>query len=282
MIAPFSVRRTTLAGLIALLALPTAALAADAPTGGVAPTATAPATPAPPAPGQPADPATGDVSPTPTRATAELAGAGRWRAVPSAGTGSPLHVIGDFSKDLAERRVRVERRTASGWRRATTARIRSSGRFVATWRTRSTRVHELRVVLVPTGDEPAEPDTAAASSRATSEPPSVKVAVLGRVKATWYGPGLWGNTTSCGVTLQPDVVGVAHRTLPCGTQVEIRRGGKTVVVPVIDRGPFANGATFDLTKAAADRVGVDGVNPVTWVQRDDLAVAETPATAARR
>lgn len=272
-------RRTALAGLIALLALPTAALGADAPTGGVAPSTSAALPPAA-APGQ--APSAVGPSPTPTRATAELAGAGRWRAVPSAGTGSPLHVIGDFSKDLAERRVRVERRTASGWRQATTARVRTSGRFVATWRTKSTRVHELRVVLVPTSAEAGRPESAAASSRATSEAPSVKVAVLGKVKATWYGPGLWGNKTSCGLSLRPDVVGVAHRTLPCGTQVEIRRGGRTVVLPVIDRGPFANGATFDLTEAAADRIGVDGVNPVTWVQRDDLPVVETPAAAARR
>ena len=36
-------------------------------------------------------------------------------------------------------------------------------------------------------------------------------------------------------------------------------GGRTVTVPVIDRGPYANGASFDLTKATADQLGVDGV-----------------------
>lgn len=280
MIAPFPVRRTALAGLVALLTLPTAALGADSPTGGLDASTTSTAMPpTAPAPGQPTAPGTEDPAPTPTRATSELPGAGRWRVVPSAGTGSPLHVIGSFSRDLADRRVLVERRTASGWRRATSARVRSTGRFVARWRTRSTRVHELRVVLVPTGEQAAAPDAAARSRAAVA--PSVTIAVLGRVKATWYGPGLWGNTTACGLVLEPDVVGVAHRTLPCGTQVEIRRGGRTTVVPVIDRGPYANGATFDMTQAAAERVGVDGVNRISWVLRDDLPVVATPAAARR-
>ncbi|MDO9408085.1 septal ring lytic transglycosylase RlpA family protein [Patulibacter sp.] len=269
MIAPFSVRRTALAGLLTLLVLPTTALAADAPTGGLDASTT-------PAAGTPAAPATAPVPAVPTRASAQLAGAGTWSAVPSAGTGSPLRVTGSFVKSLADRRVRVERRTPSGrWQQATTARVRSTGRFAAVWRTRSTRVHELRVVLVPV---PARSgDTA--SSRSTADVPSVRIAVLGRAKATWYGPGFYGRTTACGVTLQKDTVGVAHRTLPCGTQVEIRRGGRSVVVPVIDRGPFANGATFDLTKAAADGIGVDGVNPVSFVQRDDLPRVATPSSA---
>jgi hypothetical protein len=263
------VRRTALAGLIALLALPTAATAQDAPTGGLNASTTAPAatTPSDPAP----------VAATPTRASATLSGAGTWSAVPSKGTGSPLRIAGAFSPSLADRRVLVERRTPSGrWQRAASARVRSTGRFAATWRTRSTRVHELRVVLAPATDRRA---STAASSRATADAPSVRIAVLGRAKATWYGPGLYGKTTACGVTLRPDTVGVAHRTLPCGTQVEIRRGGKTVVAPVIDRGPFANGATFDLTKTVADQVGVGGVDPVTFVQRDDLPRVATPAQA---
>lgn len=266
MIAPFPVRRTALAGLLALLALPTTALAADAPTGGLSASAA-------PAPAAPAAPPT---AATPTRASAQLAGAGTWSAVPSAGAGSPLRISGSFATGLADRRIRVERRTPSGrWQAATTARVRSTGRFAATWRTRSTRVHELRVVLAPAGSRSSK----AASPRSTADVPSVRIAVLGRAKATWYGPGLYGRTTACGLTLQPDTVGVAHRTLPCGTQVEIRRGGGTVVVPVIDRGPFANGAMFDLTKPAADRIGVDGVDPVSFVQRDDLPRVATPATA---
>lgn len=275
------VRRAALAGLLALLALPAAATAADHRTGGATPTgATAdPATPATAATGT--DAATASVGPTPTRASARLAGAGTWSAVPSGPTGAPLRITGAFDTALADRRVRVERRTPAGrWQRVRTARVRSTGRFAAVWKTRSTRVHELRVVLEPTAA--AKADDGAATARAAGDAPSVKIAVLGRVKATWYGPGLYGNRTSCGVTLAPDTVGVAHRTLPCGTQVEFRRGGRTVVAPVIDRGPFANDATFDLTETVADRVGVTGVDPVSFVVRDDLPLAETPAQAPAR
>jgi rare lipoprotein A len=73
---------------------------------------------------------------------------------------------------------------------------------------------------------------------------------------SWYGPGLYGNKLSCGGTLTPGTLGVAHRTLPCGTPVALFLGGKTVTVPVVDRGPFANGARYDLTSAAAESLGM--------------------------
>lgn len=279
MIAPLPVRRAALAGLLALLALPAAATAADPLTGGATPT-TAAADPSVPA--APTDAAPAPAGPTPTRASATLSGVGTWSAIPSGATGAPLRIAGSFDTALADRRIRVERRTPSGrWLKVKSARVRSTGRFATVWKTRSTRVHELRVVLEPTS-RAAKANSGAATARATSDAPSVRIAVLGRVKATWYGPGLYGNTTSCGVTLAPDTVGVAHRTLPCGTQVEFRRGGKTVVAPVIDRGPFANDATFDLTKTVADRVGVTGVDPVSFVVRGDLPRAETPAQAPAR
>lgn len=270
MIAPLPVRRTALAGLVALFALTTDA-SAQAPTGGVAPTTTtAPAT----APAGPVAPAAGD--PTPTRASAQLAGAGTWSAVPTRDAARPVRITGAFATTLAKRSVTVERRTASGrWQRAAVAKVRSNGRFATTWKTRSTSVHELRVVVAPSSTKASS----AATSRAAADAPSVRIAILGRAKATWYGPGFYGKTTACGVTLQPDTVGIAHRTLPCGTQVEIRRGGRTVVAPVIDRGPFANGATFDVLKPVADQVGVDGVDPVSFVIRDDLPLAATPSKA---
>lgn len=73
--------------------------------------------------------------------------------------------------------------------------------------------------------------------------------------ATWYGPGMWGNQTACGVTLKPTTMGVAHRTLPCGTKVTVAYGGEFERVRVIDRGPYANNADWDLTLAASDALG---------------------------
>lgn len=75
--------------------------------------------------------------------------------------------------------------------------------------------------------------------------------------ATWYGPGLYGHMTACGQALTPLTVGVANRTLPCGTLVRISYAGHSLVVPVIDRGPYGPlGASWDLTAGTAQRLGV--------------------------
>jgi rare lipoprotein A (peptidoglycan hydrolase) len=82
--------------------------------------------------------------------------------------------------------------------------------------------------------------------------------------ATWYGPGLYGNHTACGELLSPDTVGVAHRSLPCGTTVKFVYHGRSIVTQVIDRGPYSHGNSWDLTQAAAralrfDKAGADQV-----------------------
>ncbi|HTZ86154.1 MAG TPA: septal ring lytic transglycosylase RlpA family protein [Solirubrobacteraceae bacterium] len=75
--------------------------------------------------------------------------------------------------------------------------------------------------------------------------------------ATWFGPGFYGQTTACGQTLTPAVVGVANRTLPCGTLVKFNYKGHVATLPVIDRGPYAsNGAQWDLTLSAASTLGM--------------------------
>jgi peptidoglycan hydrolase-like protein with peptidoglycan-binding domain len=75
-------------------------------------------------------------------------------------------------------------------------------------------------------------------------------------RATWYGPGLYGNRTACGKTLRRTTLGVAHRSLPCGTPVTFYRGGRFVTVEVIDRGPFRHGVEWDLTAATAKALGM--------------------------
>jgi hypothetical protein len=77
---------------------------------------------------------------------------------------------------------------------------------------------------------------------------------MSRERATWYGPGFWGNRTACGQRLRKGTVGVAHRTLPCGTPVVIRYKGRFLRTRVIDRGPYAHGANWDLTQRAARQV----------------------------
>jgi len=75
--------------------------------------------------------------------------------------------------------------------------------------------------------------------------------------ATWYGPGFFGNKTACGQKLTRATVGVAHKRFPCGSKVVVRYKGRYLRTRVIDRGPFANGAKWDLTQAAARKLGFE-------------------------
>lgn len=80
--------------------------------------------------------------------------------------------------------------------------------------------------------------------------------------ASYYGPGLYGNGVACGGTLMPGTLGVANKTLPCGTMVKLRYHGHAITVPVIDRGPYVAGRDYDLTEATRDRLGFPGVGIV--------------------
>lgn len=80
--------------------------------------------------------------------------------------------------------------------------------------------------------------------------------------ASWYGPGLWGSGVACGGTLMPGTLGVANKTLPCGTEVKLRYHGRSITVPVIDRGPYVAGREFDLTYAVKEKLGFPGVGTV--------------------
>lgn len=77
--------------------------------------------------------------------------------------------------------------------------------------------------------------------------------------ATWYGGILLGHRTACGKTLRRSTIGVAHRTLPCGTKVTFKYRGHYARAKVIDRGPYANGARWDLTEATARELHFTGV-----------------------
>ncbi len=75
--------------------------------------------------------------------------------------------------------------------------------------------------------------------------------------ATWFGPGFYGSTTACGQKMSPTLVGVASRTLPCGTLVQVAYRGHRLTVPVLDRGPYGHiGAMWDLTAGAAHALDI--------------------------
>jgi peptidoglycan lytic transglycosylase len=76
--------------------------------------------------------------------------------------------------------------------------------------------------------------------------------------ASWYGPGLYGNRTGCGGRLAPGRLGVAHKSLPCGSRITLRHRGRSVRVRVIDRGPYVGGREYDLTEATARKLRFRG------------------------
>lgn len=83
---------------------------------------------------------------------------------------------------------------------------------------------------------------------------------------SWYGPGFYGNRTACGYAYNTNIMGVAHRTLPCGTRVTFRNptNGRTVTVPVIDRGPYAAGRTWDLSGGTCTYLGACRTGLLLW------------------
>jgi rare lipoprotein A (peptidoglycan hydrolase) len=118
------------------------------------------------------------------------------------------------------------------------------------------------LLLATAGSAAAEASAATGGASAPGTPapaPRAKRARKGHrtAIATWFGPGFYGQKTACGQTLTPAVIGVAHRTLPCGTLVKVVYNGHALTVPVLDRGPYSHiGADWDLTSGAAQALGI--------------------------
>jgi len=158
--------------------------------------------------------------------------------------GRKVRFRGAVEERLAGRSVAVQYLdpATSVWTKQARTTVEPDGTFVARWRARKTGQFQLRAIVR------GEASTAAVS-------PELPLTVFRGAVATWYGPGFFGNTTACGIELTPELVGIAHRSLPCGTNVAVRYGTRTLVVPVVDRGPFGSEARWDLTEAAAQQLG---------------------------
>lgn len=78
--------------------------------------------------------------------------------------------------------------------------------------------------------------------------------------ASWYGEELSGARTANGERFIPGGITAAHRTLPLPSYVEITaiETGRTILVRINDRGPFTSGKLIDLSRGAAEQLGVDG------------------------
>lgn len=145
------------------------------------------------------------------------------------------------------RRIKV---VINGAGKTIRTKTRKHGGFAVKWAPKASGTYKVRVFSA--NNEVAIGD---ASHR-------FKVFGLRPSGASYYGPGLYGNGVACGGTLSPGTMGVAHKTLPCGTKVTIRYQGRTVTVPVIDRGPYIAGRDYDLTEATRNALGFGGVGTI--------------------
>jgi rare lipoprotein A len=149
--------------------------------------------------------------------------------------------------------VEIERlghETDYAWTPTATATVAPDGSFTAPWLTDHIGQFSIRAQI-----ETTDAQAAAAS-------PVLSVVVYLPAIATWYGPGFYGKHLACGGKYQRGMLGVANRTLPCGTKVDLMYDGRTLTVPVIDRGPYANHASWDLTAATGQALGMTGTETI--------------------
>ncbi len=134
-----------------------------------------------------------------------------------------------------------------GWHALARVRTRADGRFRISYSPRRLGSTWLRLRFA--GDV----------SEGASHRRLGKLNVYRLAEASWYGGG---GSLACGGALTSSTMGVANKTLPCGTLVTLRYGDRTVRVPVVDRGPYVTGREFDLTEATKDALGFAGVGQV--------------------
>jgi hypothetical protein len=131
------------------------------------------------------------------------------------------------------------------------------GRFHASIALRHVGTLSLRATIIASGGTP-ERGTSAVAVRHVSEP------TLHSVLASYYTDV--GLPLACGGTMGFGTLGVANKTLPCGTMVLLVYHGRSMTVPVIDRGPYVGGRSFDLSSALAEALGFDEGKGVDSVQ----------------
>ncbi len=193
---------------------------------------------------------------------------GRVRAVSADGrtTGARKIRMRTVTRAHVEKRAKVGQKVAikgrvapAGTKRRVTVKVggdrlrvhtNRKGRFAAKWKPKSAGHSKVRVR--------ASGNLIAAGSKAKAG----KVTVFRAAEASWYGPGLYGNGVACGGTLTPTTMGVANKTLPCGTKLTIRYHGRQVKAKVIDRGPYVAGREFDLTEAVKNKLGMGGIGTI--------------------
>lgn len=161
--------------------------------------------------------------------------------------GASVKLKGSLRPEISGRKVAIKRRANGRW---STLKKVAAGDGTFALRVSSDSIGKRRFKAVFAGDK-LNPGRSRKGVLKVYDPDP----------ATWYGPGFYGNGTACGKTLRRGTLGVAHRTLPCGTMVSIVFHGRSITVPVIDRGPYTS-AEWDLTQETAERLGFSGTQTV--------------------
>lgn len=141
-------------------------------------------------------------------------------------------------------------RGRGGWKTVDHDRTDRRGRYILIWRAHRTGSKRVRVHFGGTRELSSARHLAGTAH------------IYRRALASWYGPGLYGGHLACGGTLTPGTLGVANKSLPCGTKVTLHYRGRTVRVPVVDRGPYVGAREFDLTAATKARLGFGSTGTV--------------------
>ena len=176
---------------------------------------------------------------TPPTATAARVGVSERRL--NIRAGSRVLVTGAVRPGGVQAALQIKRR--GHWITVDRARASADGRYVLRARLRRPTSVPVRVRV----------SGAASGARALG-----RLNVYRSANASWYGPGLFGRPTGCGGRLGTGQLGVAHKTLPCGTRITLRHHGRSIRVPVIDRGPYTGAREYDLTAATARRLHFHG------------------------
>ena len=141
-------------------------------------------------------------------------------------------------------------RGGGGWTTVDHDRTDRHGRYILVWRAARTGSKRVRVHFGGTRELSSSRHLAGTAH------------IYRRALASWYGPGLYGGHLACGGTLTPGTLGVANKSLPCGTKVTLHYRGRTVRVPVVDRGPYVGAREFDLTAATKAKLGFGSTGTV--------------------
>lgn len=165
--------------------------------------------------------------------------------------GQPASVAGALRPGLPGRMVTLQAFGRDSWGTIARALTGTRGRF------------RLRFLARHTGSQRVRLRFAGDTLHLGSSRRLGRLNVYRAVEASWYGGG---GGLACGGSLTTATMGVANRTLPCGTLVTLRYNGRTVRVPVIDRGPYVGSREFDLTEATKLALGF-GDTGIVWSTR---------------